>query len=132
MDGGSVNIDVQRISHERDAPWPTARFLDSIQYPRGAGEIGLGSWCTTPAILVPSPLRTPSCGDDLTRAKVMRQVASLHDVVVPMLLPDISINTSPTRFVPINQEQMRRFNRTSWERSATFVPLVAGTNGRKA
>jgi branched-chain amino acid transport system substrate-binding protein len=62
----------------------------------------------------------------------MRQVASLHDVVVPMLLPDISINTSPTRFVPINQEQMRRFNRTSWERSATFVPLVAGTNGRKA
>ena len=27
------------------------------------------------------------CGDDLTRANVMRQVASLHDLVVPMLLP---------------------------------------------
>ncbi|MFL5285709.1 MAG: ABC transporter substrate-binding protein [Rhodopila sp.] len=56
------------------------------------------------------------CGDDLTRANVMRQVANLHDLVVPMLLPGIQINTSPTRFAPINQEQMVRFNGTSWER----------------
>ena len=56
------------------------------------------------------------CGDDLTRQSVMRQAASLHDLVVPMLLPGIKINTSPTRFAPINQEQMVRFNGTSWER----------------
>jgi len=56
------------------------------------------------------------CGDDLTRANVMRQVANLHDLVVPMLLPGIKINTSPTRFAPINQEQMVRFNGTSWVR----------------
>ena len=56
------------------------------------------------------------CGDDLTRANVMRQVANLRGLVVPMLLPGISINTSPTRFAPINQEQMVRFNGTSWER----------------
>jgi len=56
------------------------------------------------------------CGDDLTRANVMRQAANLHDLVVPMLLPGIKINTSPTRFAPINQEQMVRFNGTSWER----------------
>jgi branched-chain amino acid transport system substrate-binding protein len=56
------------------------------------------------------------CGDDLTPANVMRQVANLHDLVVPMLLPGIKINTSPTRFAPINQEQMVRFNGTSWER----------------
>ena len=56
------------------------------------------------------------CGDDLTRANVMRQAANLHDLVVPMLLPGIRINTSPTRFAPINQEQMVRFNGISWER----------------
>ena len=56
------------------------------------------------------------CGDDLTRANVMRQVASLHDLVVPMLLPGIKINTSPTRFAPINQEQMVTFNGSSWAR----------------
>jgi branched-chain amino acid transport system substrate-binding protein len=43
----------------------------------------------------------------------MRQAASVHDVVVHMLLPSISINTRPTRFAPINQEQMVRFNGTS-------------------
>ena len=56
------------------------------------------------------------CGDDLTRANVMRQAANLHDLVVPMLLPGIKINTSPTRFAPINQEQMVRFDGTSWVR----------------
>lgn len=56
------------------------------------------------------------CGENPTRANVMRQVASLHDLVVPMLLPGIKINTSPTRFAPINQEQMVRFNGTFWER----------------
>jgi branched-chain amino acid transport system substrate-binding protein len=56
------------------------------------------------------------CGDDLTRGNVMRQVANLHDLVVPMLLPGVTINTSPTRFAPINQEQMVRFNGTSWVR----------------
>jgi hypothetical protein len=34
------------------------------------------------------------CGDDLARANVMRQVVSLHDAVVPMLLLGISIKTS--------------------------------------
>jgi branched-chain amino acid transport system substrate-binding protein len=55
----------------------------------------------------------------------MRQVASLHDVVVHMLLPGISINTSPTRFAPINQEHIVRFNGTSWE---SFGDVRAATS----
>jgi hypothetical protein len=59
------------------------------------------------------------CGDYLTRANVMRQVANL-------LLPGIKINTSPTRFGPINQEQMVRFNGTTWEplRRHSFRQLI--------
>lgn len=56
------------------------------------------------------------CGDDLTRENVMRQAASLQDLEVPMLVPGIRINTSPTRFNPINQEQMARFDGKSWVR----------------
>jgi branched-chain amino acid transport system substrate-binding protein len=56
------------------------------------------------------------CGDDLTRENVMRQVADLHDLEVPMLLPGIRVNTSPTRFAPINQEQLVRFDGKSWVR----------------
>jgi branched-chain amino acid transport system substrate-binding protein len=33
-----------------------------------------------------------------------------------MLVPGIRINTSPTRFFPVNQEQMARFDGKSWVR----------------
>ncbi len=56
------------------------------------------------------------CDDDLTRENVMRQAANLHDVTVPMLLPGIKINTSPTRFFPVNQNQMANFDGHSWVR----------------
>src|SRR4249920_1401748 len=38
------------------------------------------------------------CGDDLTRANVMKQAASLKDFRTEVLLPGITINTSPTDF----------------------------------
>ena len=54
------------------------------------------------------------CGDDLTRENVMRQAAYLYDLA--MLVPGIRINTSPTRFYPVNQQQMARFDGKSWVR----------------
>ena len=41
------------------------------------------------------------CGDDLTRANVMKQAANLKDVQLPMVLDGIKVNTSPTDFYPI-------------------------------
>jgi len=64
------------------------------------------------------------CGDDLTRENVMKQAASLHDLKLPMLLPGIAINTSPTDFAPIKQAQMRRFN---GERYVPFGPILSET-----
>ncbi|HVC53494.1 MAG TPA: ABC transporter substrate-binding protein [Stellaceae bacterium] len=63
------------------------------------------------------------CGDDLTRANVMKQVASLHKFTVPMLLPGITVNTSPTDFAPVKQIQMARFTGEKWE---LFGPLLTG------
>jgi hypothetical protein len=34
-------------------------------------------------------------GDNLTRDNVMKQAASLHNLVLPMLLPGITLSTSP-------------------------------------
>ena len=53
------------------------------------------------------------CGDELTRDNVMKQAASLHDFTVPMLLPGIKINTSPTDFAPIKQVQMAKLSTAS-------------------
>jgi len=50
------------------------------------------------------------CGDDLTRTNVMKQAADLHDLKIGMLLPGITINTSPTDFFPIEQLQLMQFD----------------------
>ncbi|MCC8944515.1 branched-chain amino acid transport system substrate-binding protein [Bradyrhizobium sp. USDA 4501] len=55
------------------------------------------------------------CGDDLTRANVMKQAASLKDFVPGTLLPGISINTSATDFAPIKQLRLMRFKGERWE-----------------
>lgn len=55
------------------------------------------------------------CGDDLTRANVMRQAASMRDLVVPLLLPGITINTSATDFYPIQSVRLQRFKGETWE-----------------
>jgi branched-chain amino acid transport system substrate-binding protein len=55
------------------------------------------------------------CGDDLTRENIMRQAANLKDLELPMLLPGIRANTSPTDFYPLKQYQLARFNGKRWE-----------------
>jgi branched-chain amino acid transport system substrate-binding protein len=66
------------------------------------------------------------CGDDLTRENVMKQTASLHDFTLPMLLPGVTINTSPTDFAPIKRVQMGRFDGERWQ---LFGPLLTGAVG---
>jgi branched-chain amino acid transport system substrate-binding protein len=54
------------------------------------------------------------CGNDLTRANIMRQAAHIKDLALPMLLPGIKLNTSLTDFYPIEQEQLARFDGERW------------------
>ena len=56
------------------------------------------------------------CGDDLTRENVMRLAANIKDLELPMLAPGIRLNTSPSDYYPIEQEQMIRFDGTKWVR----------------
>jgi len=53
------------------------------------------------------------CGDDLTRANVMKQAASL-DLELGMLSPGIRITTSPTDYRPIKQLFLVRFDGRDW------------------
>jgi branched-chain amino acid transport system substrate-binding protein len=61
------------------------------------------------------------CGNDLTRENVMRQAANLKNVELPMLLPGIKINTSPTDFFPFEQLQMQKFDGKEWK---TFGEII--------
>ncbi len=53
-------------------------------------------------------------GDELTRANVMKQAASL-DMTLPMLLPGVTVKTGPDDFFPIEREQLGQFNGKTWE-----------------
>jgi branched-chain amino acid transport system substrate-binding protein len=67
------------------------------------------------------------CGDNLTRANVMKQAASLNQVKLPLLLPGVTVNTSSTNFHPLDQFQMMRFKGGTWE---IFGPVLnAHTSG---
>jgi branched-chain amino acid transport system substrate-binding protein len=66
------------------------------------------------------------CGDNLTRENVMKQAANLKNLELELLLPGIKINTSPTDFHPITQNQMMKFNGERWE---YFGPIMTGATG---
>ena len=60
------------------------------------------------------------CGDDLTRANVMKQAASL-DMDLGMLRPGIRVQTSATDYQPIQRLYLIRFSGKDW---TTFGPVV--------
>jgi len=56
-----------------------------------------------------------ACGDDLTRENLMRQAANLKHLEVPMLLPGVTVNTSPTDYFPIEAVQLAKFDGKKFE-----------------
>jgi hypothetical protein len=49
------------------------------------------------------------CKNDLSRANIMAQAANLKNVPLSMLLPGITLNTSPTDYRPIKDGYMVEF-----------------------
>jgi branched-chain amino acid transport system substrate-binding protein len=82
-------------------------------YPEGALDDQGNGFGYNAAILMTVVLK--QCGNDLSRENIMRQAANLKNLELPLLLPGIKVNTSPTDFAPIEQEQLARFNGEKWE-----------------
>jgi len=55
-----------------------------------------------------------NCGDNLSRENVMFQATHLQSVRVPMLLPGITLNTSPTDYRAVKQFILHRFDGKQW------------------
>ncbi|MBR1195574.1 ABC transporter substrate-binding protein [Bradyrhizobium sp. AUGA SZCCT0240] len=55
-----------------------------------------------------------ACKDDLSRENIMRQAASLRQVSLPLLLPDITVSTDAEDYLPFQQLRLRRFDGKSW------------------
>jgi branched-chain amino acid transport system substrate-binding protein len=70
-----------------------------------------------------------TCGDNLTRANVMKQAASIHDLKLPMLLPGITVSTSAADFAPIKQMQLQKFDGDTWQ---LFGGVILGSGSSRS
>jgi branched-chain amino acid transport system substrate-binding protein len=89
-------------------------------YPEGDKDSNFNSYGYSTAQLLVQVLK--QCGDDLTRANVMKQATNLKDVSLDLLLPGIRINTTPDDYRVNKQMQMMRFNGERWE---LFGPVIS-------
>ena len=95
-----------------DPPMKTWLAWMKKYYPEGDVKDGLNVYGYAVAQTLVQSLK--QCGDDLTQENVMRQAANLKNFEVPVLLPGIRINTSPSDFYPIEQVQLARFDGKRW------------------
>jgi branched-chain amino acid transport system substrate-binding protein len=54
------------------------------------------------------------CGDDLSRENLLKQATNIHDLQLPLFLPGVKINISPTSRVAWRQASMARFDGVKW------------------
>jgi branched-chain amino acid transport system substrate-binding protein len=98
-------------------------FMDKY-FPEGDRTNGFTAYGYTVSQTMVQVLK--QCGDNLTRENVMKEAANLKNVEPDLLLPGIKINTSPTDFSPLKQNQMQKFNGERWE---IFGPVMTGATG---
>jgi branched-chain amino acid transport system substrate-binding protein len=88
-------------------------------YPEGALDDQSNAFGYNVAILMTQVLK--QCGNDLSRENIMKQAANVKNFELPLLLPGIKVNTSPTDYAPIEQEQLAKFDGERW---AVFGEMV--------
>ena len=64
------------------------------------------------------------CDGDFSRENVMKQATNIKDLELPVLLPGIRVNTSPTDYHTVRALQLARWNGKSWIR---FGEILEGT-----
>ena len=59
--------------------------------------------------------------DDFSRENVIKQASSVKPVALPLLLPGIEAQTTPTDFRPLKQLQLMRWKTNTWERFGAII-----------
>jgi branched-chain amino acid transport system substrate-binding protein len=84
------------------------KYMSPAEFADANAEEGFNAAATIVQVL-------KQCGSDLSRDNIMKQAANLKDLELPLLLPGITVNSSPTNYSPIRQMQLATFNGESWE-----------------
>lgn len=81
-------------------------------YPEGDIEDQLNFTGWNVAVLMTKVIE--ACGDDVSRQNLMKQATSLKGVVLPGLIPGITVNTSPDDYRLIKSLRPERFDGVRW------------------
>ena len=110
---------------------------------QGAGPVAFREWSTFMERYVPSISKSngqavygylnskliievlKNCGDDFSRENIMKQARSIKGLQIPMMVPGIQINTSPSDHATIEQMRMMRFTNGHWQ---FFGPVRSGVD----
>jgi branched-chain amino acid transport system substrate-binding protein len=64
------------------------------------------------------------CGGNFARENVMKQATNIKNLEVPVLLPGIKVNTSPTNYHPIRAMQLQKWDGNRWMRFGNVIEGV--------
>ncbi len=118
LDKSTGVISIQYLKDSLDPTWKNdkgmkdwyafmAKYYPDGNVKDGSNVVGYGLAQTLVQVL-------KQCGNNLTRANVMKQAANLKNFRTEVLLPGIKINTSPTDYAPIKAMQLIRFDGTKY------------------
>ena len=111
----------------------TAGYIKDVTDPKWQDDAGVKEWRAWREVNMPSADPTDvltvagyafgqtieqvlkQCGNDLSRENIMKQAANLKQFRPELLLPGITINTSPEDYRVIKDVKLERFNGKSWD-----------------
>ncbi len=132
-EAGKGIIVTQTLKDPADASWkddPGVKeyraFLEKYS-PGNNPADGFGTFAYSLAQTLVQVLR--QSGGTVTRERIMQEAANLKNLRLPLLLPGIEINTSPTDFNPIKQARLARFTGETFE---LFGDVIDATMARPA
>jgi branched-chain amino acid transport system substrate-binding protein len=67
-----------------------------------------------------------NCGDDLTRENLLKQATNVKDLQLPLMVPGVKVNISPTNRIAWRQARMARFDGTQWVFFGDIITVSAG------
>src|SRR5438876_8532377 len=123
----SVGSVIKPAGYENSQDIVSAAYLKDVSDPQWKNDAGMKAWNEFLDKYYPEANRADifvmyaytvaqglervlrASGDNLTRANVMKQAASIRDLELGGLLPGVKVNTSPTDFAPLSQLQLMRF-----------------------
>ncbi|WP_188609223.1 ABC transporter substrate-binding protein [Chelatococcus reniformis] len=112
--------DVTDPAWKDDADVAAFRAFMARYYPDGDANNGSTAYGYVAAQVMTEALRR--CGDDLSRENVLRQATTLTRYAPALILPGITVNTSPTNYSPLRQLQLIRFDGERWQ---LFGPVIS-------